>query len=108
VTLWARDELVAMLLAVGGAEASFIDTVSSPVNATAALTVSAVATPPTTASAVGVPACAASTDSPELAHCVMCGAVVSTKVRDYCLARPRRFGGRVYCYRHQRSTPVPA
>jgi restriction system protein len=108
VSLWARGELVAKLLAVGGAEATFIDTVSSPANATAAPAVSATATPPTMASAVGAPACAASTDSPELAHCVRCGAVVSTKVRDYCLARPKRFGGRVYCYRHQRSRPAPA
>ena len=102
VTLWARDELVAKLLAVGGAGATISGTVSS-VNATAALGASPTATPPATATAVDAPAGAASADSPEPAHCVTCGAVVSTKVRDYCLARPRRFGGRVYCYRHQRT-----
>jgi restriction system protein len=108
VTLWARDELVAKLLAVGGAEATVSDTVSAAANPTAVFAVSATATPPATASAVDAPAGAASTDSPEPAHCVTCGAVVSMKVRDYCLARPKRFGGRVYCYRHQRSAPAPA
>ncbi len=34
--------------------------------------------------------------------CSACGARVSDKVRDYCLARPQRFAGKVYCYSHQR------
>jgi restriction system protein len=34
--------------------------------------------------------------------CSACGARVSDKVRDYCLARPQRFAGKVYCYQHQR------
>ena len=36
------------------------------------------------------------------ARCVTCGVAVSEKVRDYCPARPQRFGGRVYCFKHQR------
>lgn len=39
---------------------------------------------------------------PQDAHCVVCGDRVTPKVRDWCLARPERFGGRVYCYTHQR------
>lgn len=34
--------------------------------------------------------------------CAVCGERVSAKVREYCLARQVRFGGRVLCYRHQR------
>ena len=32
-----------------------------------------------------------------------CGTPVSAKVRDFCLARPERFGGRLFCYDHQRT-----
>jgi restriction system protein len=39
--------------------------------------------------------------SSEPARCVECGVAVSEKVRDYCLARPARFGGQVYCFKHQ-------
>lgn len=34
--------------------------------------------------------------------CAVCGQRVSEKVRDYCLANERRFGGQILCYRHQR------
>ena len=37
------------------------------------------------------------------ATCARCGARVSDNLRDICLADARRFGGKVYCYRHQRS-----
>lgn len=36
-------------------------------------------------------------------HCARCGKPLSNKVREYCLARQERFGGRVYCFDHQRS-----
>jgi restriction system protein len=36
------------------------------------------------------------------AFCVSCGAAVSEKVRTYCLGRPKRFHGLIYCYSHQR------
>lgn len=39
---------------------------------------------------------------PPSSCCSTCGTRVSDKVREYCLARPRRFGGKIYCYRHQR------
>ncbi|MDW7674672.1 MAG: restriction endonuclease [Bacillota bacterium] len=38
-----------------------------------------------------------------LQSCVVCGKVVSDKVRDYCLSKPNRFGGKIYCYDHQRN-----
>jgi restriction system protein len=37
------------------------------------------------------------------ASCAKCGKQVSDKVRDYCLSRPKRFDGLVYCYQHQRT-----
>jgi restriction system protein len=36
------------------------------------------------------------------AHCATCGARVSEKVRAYCVAHAARFGGRTYCFTHQR------
>jgi len=49
----------------------------------------------------------ASNDAADWAHCVTCGVAVSEKVRDYCLERPQRFGGRVYCFTHQRGVRAP-
>jgi hypothetical protein len=34
--------------------------------------------------------------------CAECGAAISERERRYCLTNPRRFGGMVYCRRHQR------
>lgn len=34
--------------------------------------------------------------------CIACGKAVSAKVVEYCLSHPERFGGRVYCYTHQK------
>src|SRR5581483_5641913 len=36
-------------------------------------------------------------------RCATCGDAVSAKVREYCLTRPDRFGGCVYCFHHQRA-----
>jgi hypothetical protein len=36
-------------------------------------------------------------------RCAKCGAFLSSGVRDYCLARPKRFNGQVFCFRHQRT-----
>jgi len=43
-----------------------------------------------------------STSNDSQNRCVVCGVTVSDKVRQYCLSHPERFGGKVYCYRHQR------
>jgi restriction system protein len=34
--------------------------------------------------------------------CAICGKAVSEKVRDYCMNHQLTFGGRIYCYDHQR------
>jgi restriction system protein len=83
VKLWDRDVLVAKLLAVGNGAA-----------ATSALTVATAAVSPATAQREAD------------AHCATCGIAVSGKVRDYCVARPQRFGGRIYCFQHQRRSTL--
>ena len=34
--------------------------------------------------------------------CAICGMVVSEKVRQYCIDHSERFGGKIYCFDHQR------
>lgn len=34
--------------------------------------------------------------------CAICGVTVSDKVRQYCISHPEKFGGKIYCYKHQR------
>ena len=41
------------------------------------------------------------------ARCVTCSVEVSNKIRAYCLARPQRFGGLIYCLTHQRRLHGP-
>jgi restriction system protein len=43
----------------------------------------------------------------EAERCDTCNDVVSEKVLAYCRAHASRFGGRVYCFEHQRSAPQP-
>ena len=38
--------------------------------------------------------------------CAHCGKKVTEAVKKYCLASPQRFGGKVYCYDHQRDVIV--
>jgi len=35
--------------------------------------------------------------------CAVCGVKVSEKVRQYCVDKEQRFGGKVYCFEHQKS-----
>lgn len=35
-------------------------------------------------------------------NCFFCGKPVSINVKDYCLTNKKRFGGRIYCFDHQR------
>jgi len=98
VDLWDRDVLIDRLVAArreGKTEASAS---SSPVPA------------PSASTAADVPAAQDPTETEPPAACVVCGRSVSDRVRQYCLDRPERFGGKVYCYQHQRYrrvTPRP-
>lgn len=81
VELWDRESLAAKLLAVRG-KGAVHETGPAPA--------------PRTLEPESGDGAAAS------AECASCGLVVSAKVRDYCLARPQRFGGAIYCFTHQR------
>lgn len=89
VELWDREVLVAKMLAIQEDAGSAIP-------------------PETIADAVEEPEMSeavAPGDAANVATCATCGRSVSEKVRDYCLSRPQRFGGHVYCYPHQRLAP---
>jgi len=86
VVLWDRNVLVAKLISVGhGGPDTGVPT-----------------TPATTAREAILPLAGARLST---RHCASCGVAVSDKVRDYCIARPTYFGGRIYCFRHQRGVP---
>lgn len=99
VELWDRDVLIENMLAVcedGGSADSF---------ATAAAASSKIEAAPRAA----MPAATESLPSgDEDDHCVVCGVEVSAKVRDYCISHSRRFGGRIYCFQHQRGVHAAA
>lgn len=96
VELWDRNVLVGKLLAVRGrvTPAEKPEAEPAPVH-------------PGPPSAEAIPVAVSpeaplwSTDTP--VTCVICGVTVSEKVRDYCLEHSTRFGGRIYCFKHQRS-----
>jgi restriction system protein len=94
VELWDREALVAKLLTAkktpGPVRRPQVQK-QLAVNATAS---NLMATEPDIAPSV---AAAASTVI-DTEGCTTCGAAVSERVRGYCLMRPSRFGGRVYCF----------
>jgi restriction system protein len=90
VALWDRDALVTKLLALGNGSAD-----SQP----AAVSQNG---HKETALDPAEPLLSAPRVAEDQAHCASCGVAVSEKVRDYCLARPDRFAGRIYCFKHQR------
>lgn len=90
VELWSRDELVASLLKARRT--------AQPVERAPEVVPIRGATEP-----LAAPATLPSDAEEGEASCARCGVVVSERVRDYCRANARRFGGLVYCYRHQRS-----
>lgn len=83
VQLWGREELVARLLKARGSQAlpAQIDQ------------------PQIAASVTG----SVRSDPMDPQACAKCGEIVSEKVRPFCVADPVRFGGLVYCFRHQRA-----
>ena len=104
VELWGRAMLVEKLLAVRGKEAPMEQLVLEPASAghpAPAAVPPAIPIPTSTsapAAEVKKPAA-----PPVTACCVTCGAGVSEKVRAYCEQHSERFGGRIYCFKHQRS-----
>jgi restriction system protein len=86
VQLWDRDDLVSILLRTKAAE--------SATAAAASPTAPEVDAAPTIAPAVTTP-----TPDP---ICAECGIAVSEKVYAYCVDHAERFGGAIYCFKHQR------
>lgn len=102
VELWGRDELIERLLAANRQAKEVDRAAPAPAELPPAAEVSASTLPPLQPPLVKASSAA---EAPVLngpAHCVTCGDAVSEKVREYCLARPARFSGQVYCFTHQR------
>ncbi|MGG3857134.1 nuclease-related domain-containing protein [Metabacillus fastidiosus] len=38
----------------------------------------------------------------DTSKCRICGSVVSTKVKEYCLSNKKKFNGEIYCFNHQK------
>lgn len=100
VELWGRAMLVEKLLSVRGKDAAMeqLELEASPPGPP----VPTKAEPATVATSTPAPA-ASVTETAEHVACATCGVAVSEKVRDYCVQHSQRFGGRIYCFKHQRS-----
>lgn len=104
VELWGRSVLVDKLLSVRGtaapAEQLALEAspaippppAVTPIGGMSDAEVAEMQMPTTTAVTV-------TTAAP--ATCITCGAAVSEKVRAYCEQHAERFGGRIYCFKHQ-------
>ncbi len=109
VELWGRAVLVEKLLAVRGKEAPTeqLALEPSPAEPVAPSIESMSAATSATPAAPEKPLEPETTTAP--ATCITCGATVSEKVRAYCEQHSERFGGRIYCFKHQRGVrAVPA
>ncbi len=91
VELWDRDELVGRLLALKKepTPAPTLPVTPSPTLTSGLSSGSSHESPPARAETAA-------------ATCAHCGKPVSDKERDYCLAKQATFGGRIYCYPHQK------
>jgi restriction system protein len=106
VELWGRAVLVEKLLAVRGKEAPLEQLEIEPAPPTSLAKTETEPIPVNTSTLIttDVPAAStvpATTTAP--ATCINCGATVSEKVRTYCQQHSERFGGCIYCFKHQRS-----
>jgi restriction system protein len=90
VELWDRNELVNRLLALKEEKPVPVPTTT--------------AGPPITSMETSTENLEAPTVPIESASpvCAQCGKPVSIKVRDYCMDHVQLFGGRIYCYEHQK------
>lgn len=104
VELWDREVLVGKLLAVRGQAVPGEQLELEP-----ARTALPEVTTPEAPLVVSAAPPAAADEAPAHATCVTCGVTVSERVRAYCIQHSGRFGGRIYCFKHQRGVrAVPA
>ncbi len=92
VTLWDRDHLAELILALNDPDRGV------PVPGMLAWLMNASHRPTASYLRPSAPA--------HTYLCAMCGRHVTERVRSYCLERPGRFGGRVYCMPHQGAAAV--
>ena len=107
VKLWGEDQLVTALLKGQKLKAGAPlaeELLHERVHGAASIAPSTSA-PETTGIAERAPGAVA---SPSGSFCARCGAPVSVKVRDYCLADHERFGGLVYCFKDQEGVHATA
>lgn len=109
VELWGRAVLVDKLLAVRGKEAPAEQLSLEPAPASPPVLLPIEGMTDAEVAAMQLPTTTAAVTTAEPATCVTCGTTVSEKVRAYCEQHSERFGGRIYCFKHQRgSRAVPA
>ncbi len=111
VALWDRSRLVAALLSVKGEIGPAALAISTAASAQSSAPTAARVAPmaPVAPAASTAPTAPAAPKVPAVdsVRCATCGKNVSEKVRAYCIERPDRFGGQVYCYDHQRAASRP-
>lgn len=110
VEFWGRAALVEKLLAVRGKEAPTEQLELEPTPATSPAATAIAGMTDAEVAVMQLPTTTAVTvTTAQPATCVTCGATVSEKVRAYCEQHSERFGGRIYCFGHQRGArAVPA
>jgi restriction system protein len=111
VELWDRAVLVEKLFSVRGEGLPLEQLELEPASRTTSITAPPIERPIATSRAAAEVA-PTTTRVPlttsEPAICVTCGATVSENVRDYCIQHSQRFGGRIYCFKHQRGVRAAA
>lgn len=99
VELWGRAVLVEKLLVARGQKAP-MEQFGLETSPTTPPTAPPIETAPIGTSTATAEVAPATTTAPST--CTTCGVAVSEKVRDYCEQHSERFGGRIYCFKHQR------
>ncbi|MGI4791054.1 MAG: restriction endonuclease [Janthinobacterium lividum] len=102
VLLWDRARLVEAILQVQSAsKTQDIPKIPDTPGVVPATSVSSSQLSASASSEASFPACEAF--PPAAVSCATCGSAVSEKVQQYCAAHPARFGGRIYCFQHQKT-----
>lgn len=97
VELWNRDRLVKALLSIKQDRES-IPNHASPGSGVAEVNTVSELTAEISPSNIEKPMAV-----PDRDVCHTCGKTVTEKVKMFCLAHPNRFGGKIFCYDHQRN-----
>lgn len=102
VELWDRPVLVGRALEVRRQLGSGSGATTEPVTAASELAASVSPAPLAVGPRPAAPGANTVAPAVDQGRCATCGKTVTAAQRDYCLDRQARFGGKVYCFRHQR------